>query len=79
MKVLKIIEQYNNFKQLGATEEIEYLKNKVYNLVNIKNSEELLQDFTWCANTINMFYDQIDSDFKQHYTTEEKKRLEDEF
>ena len=36
VRALKIIEQYNNYKLLGANEDIEYLKEKVNNLYKLK-------------------------------------------
>lgn len=61
---IKVIEQYNNFKQLSANEEINFLKEKVKNLLSIKDTTELIKEFTWCSKMINMFYDEIDNDFK---------------
>lgn len=39
---LNIIEQYNNFRQLDAAEDILYLREKVNNLYNIKDIQELI-------------------------------------
>lgn len=39
---LNIIEQYNNFRQLDAAEDILYLREKVNNLYNIKDTQELI-------------------------------------
>lgn len=76
---LNIIEQYNNFRQLGAEEDISYLKEKVKNLYNIKDSQELINQFIWCANMTNMYYDEIDPDFKAQALREERLREESEF
>lgn len=67
---IKVIEQYNNFKQLGAKEEIDFLKEKVNNLLNIKDVSKLIEEFNWCSKMINMFYDEIDSDFKKQMLKE---------
>jgi len=66
LKIVKIIEQYNNFKQLGAEEDIEFLKEKIINLYNITDTLELIKDFSWCVKVTNMFYDEIDTEFKKH-------------
>jgi hypothetical protein len=79
IRSLKIIEQYNNFKQLGANEEIEFLKIKVNNLLNIKDTQELIKEFTWCAKMTNMFIDEIDPEFKRYFHQEEKKKEEEDF
>jgi len=73
---LKIIEQYNNFMQLNATEDILFLKQKVENLYNIKNNEELIEEFKNCANMVNSFYDQIDPEFKKKVLEDDKKEYE---
>ena len=77
VRALKIIEQYNNYKLLGANEDIEYLKEKVNNLYNIKDIKELIESFTWCAKMINMYYNEIESDFKRLFYEEEKEREKD--
>ena len=76
---IKVIEQYNNFMQLGATEEINYLKERVNKLLTIKDIPELIKEFTWCAKMSNMFYDEIDPEFKINFTAEEKKKEQDNF
>ena len=73
---LTVIQQYNNFRQLGAEEDIEYLKNKVNNLYNIKDSVKLVEEFTWCAKMVNSYYESIDSDFKRHCLREERNKVE---
>ena len=50
--ILNIIEQYNNFRQLGATEDIIFLREKVTNLYSIKDTQELIKEFNWCCKTI---------------------------
>jgi hypothetical protein len=79
IRSLKIIEQYNNFKQLGGKEDIDFLKEKVNNLLNIKNTEELIKEFTWCAKMINMYITEIDPEFKKYFHEEEKKKEKEEF
>lgn len=74
---LKIIEQYNNFKQLGAEEEIKFLKDKVENLLNIKDIPKLIEEFNYCAKMVNMFFEQIDPEFKRYAYKEEVNK--DEF
>ena len=76
LKIVKIIEQYNNFKQLGAEEDIEFLKEKIINLYNIKDTLELIKNFSWCVKVTNMFYDEIDTEFKKSCLAEERKRVE---
>lgn len=71
---LNIIEQYNNFRQLDAAEDILYLKEKVNNLYNIKDTQELIDQFNWCAKMINMYYDEIEPDFKSQALKEERLR-----
>lgn len=70
---LKIIEQYNNFRQLGAIEDITYLREKINNLFNIKNTQELIEQFNWCADMINMYYNEIDPEFKKYILKEMTK------
>jgi hypothetical protein len=74
LKRLSIISQYNNFRQLGAEDDITYLHEKITDLYDMKdNTELLIKEFNYCAKMINMYYDEIDYDFK-------KKTLEeDEF
>lgn len=76
---LNIIKQYNNFKQLGANEDIEYLRDKIYKLYEIKDSNKLIEEFQWCANMINMYLNEIDPEFKQYILKEERKREQEEF
>lgn len=79
VRILKVIEQYNNFKQLGAAEDINYLKEKVNGLTNIKDMKELVKEFTWCAKMINSYYDIIDPEFKQIVLKEERDKELKEF
>lgn len=71
---MKIIEQYNNYNLMGANEEIEYLKVRINKLMDIKNTQELIDEFKWCAKMSNMFYNEIDDEFKRACLSEEKKR-----
>ena len=73
LRNINIIEQYNNFMQLGATEDILFLKEKINNLYNIKESDKLIEEFQYCAKMTNMFYDQIDYEFKKKVLEEEQK------
>jgi len=77
MNMLNIIEQYNNFKQLGASEDIDYLKDKVKNLYNIKDTEKLIEDFKYCADMVNMYYNEVSPDFKQYILKEQQKENEE--
>lgn len=70
-RIIKIVEQYNNFKQLGIEDDIEYLKKRVNELYTIKDSTILIESFTWCAKMLNSYYDMIDYEFK-------KKIIQDE-
>ena len=74
---MKVIEQYNNFLQLGATEDINYLKEKIDKLLEIKDADELIKEFTWCAKMSNIYYDEISSDFKKKCLEEESLRVND--
>jgi hypothetical protein len=76
---IKIIEQYNNYKQLGAEEDIIFLREKVNTLNDIKNMQELVKEFYWCTKMINMYLDEIEPEFKFHILQEERKKLKDEF
>jgi hypothetical protein len=76
---MKIIEQYNNFHQLGAEEDIKFLREKIDNLLIIKNTTELIKDFMWCAKMTNMYIDEIDPEFKSQILKEERKKELDEF
>jgi hypothetical protein len=76
---MKIIEQYNNFKQLGAEEDIQFLKDKIDNLLNIKDIPELIKEFTWCAKMTNMYIDEIDPEFKKFILAEERRREAEDF
>jgi hypothetical protein len=71
---LKIIEQYNNFHNFGSNEDVDYLKKKVNNLYNIKDTEELIKEFLWCAKITNMYIDEIDPDFKRQILKEEREQ-----
>jgi hypothetical protein len=62
---LKVIEQYNNFQLLGANEEIKFIKEKIDNLYKITDVQKIIEDFKWCANMVQMFYDEIDPEFKK--------------
>jgi len=72
---MKVIEQYNNFHQLGGNEDINYLKERVEKLLEIKDTEELIKEFTWCAKMSNMYYDEIDPEFKKACLKEERDRV----
>lgn len=72
MNMLNIIEQYNNFNQLGASEDIDYLKDKVKNLYNIKDNEKLVEDFKYCTDMVNMYYNEISPDFKKYIFKEQQ-------
>ncbi len=77
LKRLQMIEQYNNFVQLGATEDIIYLKERVNNLYNLKDDVgKLIQEFNYCAEAINMFYYQIDTEFIKKVLEDEQKEFE---
>lgn len=74
---LSTIEQYNNYRQLGAIEDIIFLKEKVNNLYNVKDAQELIKDFSWCAKMINMYLAEIEPEFKEFMLKEQKKRAEE--
>ena len=61
---ISIIEQYNNFMQIDSKEDIDFLINKVNNILKIENTEELIEEFRYCANIINSIYNEIDAKFK---------------
>jgi hypothetical protein len=79
IKNLQIIEQYNNFHNFGSNEDVDYLRKKVNNLYNIKDTDELVKEFMWCAKMINMYIDEIDPEFKRFFIKEERKREEENF
>lgn len=73
---LKVIEQYNNFRQLGATDDILFLREKINNLYNLTgDTEKLIEEFNYCAKMINMFYDEIDPEFKIQILKEERNDI----
>jgi len=74
VRIINIVEQYNNFKQLGAEEDIKLIRERINNLKSIKNTEELIIEFKWCVKMCNMYYDEIDSDFKSQILKEELER-----
>lgn len=63
---LKVIEQYNNFHILGMNEEIIFLKEKIDNLYKMTNTQKIIEDFKWCSNMVQNFYDEIDFEFKKN-------------
>jgi hypothetical protein len=73
IRSLNIIEQYNNFRQLGAKEDIEYLKKRVNELYDIKDASALVESFIWCAKMINVYLDEIEPEFKAFYLKEERE------
>jgi hypothetical protein len=78
LKRLSMISQYNNFRQLGAEDDITYLHEKITDLYDMKdNTELLIKEFNYCAKMINMYYDEIDSDFKKK--TLEEDEFKEEF
>ena len=79
VRSLNIIEQYNNFRQLGAKEDIDYLKKRVSELYEIKDTSVLVESFIWCAKMTNMYLDEIEPDFKTFYLKEEREREQNDF
>ena len=68
LKRLQIISQYNNFRQLGAEDDIIYLYEKINDLYDMKDDTELLiKEFNYCAKMVNVYYDEIDFDFKKNH------------
>ncbi|MCK9416705.1 hypothetical protein M0Q97_08630 [Candidatus Dojkabacteria bacterium] len=63
--MIQVIEQYNNQLQLGAEEDIAWLKEKVNNLLEIKDTNKLITDFIECVDMINKYYDAIDPEWKK--------------
>jgi len=76
IRMINIISQYNNFKQLDMAEDITYLRDKVNNIYNLTDTQEIINDFTKCASMINSIYNEIDYDFKKHILGEEMKEDE---
>jgi len=74
IRSIDIIEQYNNFRQLGAQEDIDYLKTRVNELYGIKDASILIESFTWCAKMLNMYLDEIEPEFKKFYLKEEREK-----
>jgi hypothetical protein len=63
--MIQVIEQYNNQLQLGAEEDIVWLKEKVNNLLTIKDTNKLIADFIECVDIVNKYYDAIDPEWKK--------------
>lgn len=77
IRMLNIISQYNNFKQLGIAEDITYLRDKVNKIYTLTKSQEIIDEFTKCSSMINSIYNEIDYDFKKHILEEEMKENEE--
>lgn len=77
IRMLNIIDQYNNYRQLGAAEDIIFLRDKTNNLYNIKDVPELIKEFNYCVKMITMYFDEIEPEFKKHILKEELKREEE--
>ncbi len=77
MRNLIVVEQYNNFKQMNIKDEIYYIRNKVENLINIKDTKILIEEFIWCSNIINKLYNEVDGEFKKFFIEQEKKEFEE--
>ena len=73
MRAVAIIKQYNNFRQLGAEEDIDFLKEKLEKLIASKDPKEIQKEFMWCAKMINMYWNEIEPEFKQQIAKEEKE------
>ena len=63
--MIQVIEQYNNQLQLGAEDDIVWLKEKTNTLLTIKDTNKLILDFIECANLVNKYYDAIDLEWKK--------------
>ena len=72
---IKVIEEYNRFRNLGAEEDLEFLKLKVDNLFTLKDNNILIEQFEWCSKMLNMYYNEIEYDFKKKYIEDEKNEL----
>jgi len=70
---INVIEQYNNFMQLDASEDINFIKQKIENLTNIKDSKLLIEEFKYCAKIVNIYYNEIDTIFKKEMLKQERK------
>lgn len=77
IRMLNIIAQYNNYRQLGATEDIIFLRDKTNNLYSIKDTSELIKEFNYCVKMITLYFDEIEPEFKKHILKEELKREEE--
>lgn len=77
IRMLNIISQYNNYRQLGAAEDITFLEDKTNNLYNIKDASELIKEFNYCVKMITMYFNEIDPEFKKHILKEELKEEEE--
>ena len=71
-RIIKVLEQYNNFKQLKLEDDIEYLKKRLDELYNIKDSSKLIESFNWCTKMLNTYYEQVDIEFKKIFLKEEE-------
>jgi len=63
--MIQVIEQYNNQLQLGAEDDIAWLKEKTNTLLTIKDTNKLILDFIECADLVNKYYDAIDPEWKK--------------
>lgn len=77
IRMLKIIEQYNNYRQLGAIDDIIFLRDKTNNLYHITDTPELIKEFNYCVKMISMYFDEIEPEFKKHILKEELKDEEE--
>lgn len=72
-RIIKVVEQYNNFKQLGIEDDIEYLKKRVNELYIIKDTTLLIESLTWCSKMLDSYYEMIDCEFKKKLTKEDNE------
>jgi hypothetical protein len=63
--MIQVIEQYNNQLQLGAEDDIVWLKYKTNNLLTIKDTDKLIMDFIECVDIVNKYYNAIDPEWKK--------------
>ena len=78
LRMIDIIKQYNNYRQLGAEEDIIFLKEKIENLLKLKDMQELIKDFTWCVKMTNIYWNEVDSEFKKQILKEEREVVKKE-
>lgn len=75
MRRMLIVEQYNNFHQLGAQEDITYINGKILNIPKITNTEELIKELKWVINIVDSYFYEVDKDFIKAWEAQRMKEF----